>query len=119
MRGADLGLQPVLGKSKLDPRREVADVRLVVGMLELATAAFGKVTARRRLVVRAERQCSVIEHGVARNGERHMASGGGHSVAAGRDPDDKLVHRRSSAAGIAAARSSAIMCGPAISAARP
>jgi hypothetical protein len=44
---------------------------------------------------------------------------GRHPVAASRDTDDKLVHKRSSAAGIAATRSSAIMCGPASSAARP
>ena len=66
MRLADLGLQAVLGQRAVDPRDQIAAIGLVVGMLELAAAAFGKVTAWRHLVVRPGRERAVVEQRVAR-----------------------------------------------------
>ena len=89
-------------------------------MLELAPAAFRKVPAWRMLVMRAGQQRSVVLQHVAGDGERHVAAACRDAVAPRRDPDDGLAHSASaSAAGMAAARSSAIIRGPAISAARP
>ena len=65
----------MLGKRRLDPRCEIAAVRLVVSMLELAPAAFGEVPAWRILVMRAGRKRSIVEQHVARNAERNMAAG--------------------------------------------
>ncbi len=120
MRLADLGLQRMLRQRGLDARDEVAAIGVVVDVLELTPAAFGKVTARRLLVMRSGRKRTVVEQRIARHAEGHMASACGHAVAARGDPDDRLAHSTSaSACGMAAARSSAIMFGPAISAARP
>src|SRR5215212_6075153 len=85
-------------------------------MLELAAAALGKVTARRHLMVRAIFDVTIFEHQVTRHRERHVAAAFGDAIAAGGDAHDHLAH---STAGIAAARSSAIIPGPATSAARP
>ncbi len=51
MRVARISVSSVLGERRLDARDEIGAVGLVVGMLELAAAAFGEVTAWRRLVV--------------------------------------------------------------------
>ena len=119
MRLADLGRQPVLGQRGLDPRDQIAAIGLVVGVLELAAAAFGEMTARRLLVMRAGRERAVVEQGIARHAEGDVAAARRHPVAARRDADDQFVHNARLRCGIAAARSSAIIPGPAISAARP
>src|SRR5205085_8440728 len=80
---------------------------------------FRKMAARRLLVVRAERQRAIVEHRIAGNAERNVAAARRNAVAARGNADDQLVHKDAMAAGMAAARSSAISCGPAISAARP
>src|SRR6185503_14061483 len=120
MRQPDLRLKPVLRKGRLHARDEIAAIRLVVGVLELATAALREVAARRLLVMRTEGERAVIENGISGHAERHVTATWRHAVTSGRDPDDRFVHSTSaSARGIASARSSAIICGPAISAARP
>src|SRR5688572_2621477 len=119
VRLADFSFEPMLGQRRFDPGYEVAAIGGVVGMLELASAAFGEVPARRFLVVRTECERPVVQHCIARNAEGHVAATSGYPIAARSNADDEFVHRRSSASGIAAARSSAIMCGPASSAARP
>src|ERR1700752_247534 len=120
MRPPDVGRQVVLSQRSLDPPYEVSPISLVIGMLQLASATFREMSAWRFLMMRSRCKGAVLEQRVSRNAERHMPPARGHSVAAGRDPDDQLVHsRRASARGIDAARSSAIICGPAISAARP
>src|SRR6185295_20293045 len=73
-------------------------------------------TARRHLVVWAGSDAAVVRQRVARHGEWHMAAALRHALAARGDAHDGFAHRT---AGMAAARSSAIRCGPAISAARP
>src|SRR5438105_4541973 len=88
-------------------------------MLELTTATLREMAARRLLVVRTKGERAIIEHRVARNPERHVAAAWRHAVAARSDPDDRLIHSEAIAAGMASARSSAISCAPAISAARP
>src|SRR5690348_8425900 len=118
MRIADLGFEAVLGERGLDPRHEIAAIGLVVGMLELAPAAFGKVAAGRVLVVRPRSERAVVEQRVAGDSEGHMPPARRHAVAARSDADDQLVHS-AMAAGIASARLSAIIWGPAISAALP
>ena len=118
MRIANLSRKIVLGERGFDSRDEIATICLVVGLLELAPAAFGKVAAWRHLVMRARRERSIVEQRIARNAERHMAAARRHAISARGDANDQFVHR-AMARGIAAARSSAIICGPAISAARP
>lgn len=118
MRCSNLRLEAVLRQCGLDARDEIAAVRLIVGMLELAAPALGKVAARRLLVMRPGRKRPVIEQGVARNAEPHVPAARRHAVTPRRDPDDQFVHSWI-ASGMASARSSAIICGPAISAARP
>ena len=119
MRLANFRFERMLRQRRFDPRNEIVAIRRIIGMLKLASAAFGKMPAGRLLMMRSERQRSIVEQGIAGNCERHVPAACGHPVATGRDSDDQLVHKRSSAAGIACTRSSAIMCGPAISAARP
>ena len=60
-------------------------------MLQLATAAFGKVPARRLLMCGPRRQRAVVEHGIAGNAERHVPPAGGHSVSARSNANDKFV----------------------------
>jgi hypothetical protein len=55
-----------------DSRYEIAAIRLVVGMLELASAAFGKMAAGRLLVMGPGRERPVIEQRIAGNAERHV-----------------------------------------------
>ena len=119
MRRADLGRETVLRERGFDARNKIAAIRVVVGMLQLAPAAFGKVTARRLLVVWTRRQRSIVEQGVAGNSERNVTPTRRHAVTSRRNSNDGLVHKRSSAWGIALARSSAIIGGPAASADRP
>src|ERR1043166_3655716 len=89
-------------------------------MLELAPAAFREMAARRILMVRTRRERSIIEQRVSRNAESDVPPARGHPVAARRNANDDLFHAMGAGpAGIASARSSAIICGPAISAARP
>src|SRR5437868_9400890 len=87
-------------------------------MLQLAPAAFGKVTAWRQLMMRAGRERAIVEQCISGHAPRHMASARRDPVAPRGDADDQLVHKAMARA-TAAARSSAIICGPAISAARP
>ena len=119
MWGPNFCLQIMLGQRRLDAGNEVAAIGFIVGMLQLAAPAFGKMATGRLLVVGSKGKRAVVENGIARYSERNVAAARSHAVAACGDPDDKLVHRRSSACGIAAARSSAIIWGPASSAARP
>jgi len=72
VRLADRRLQAVLRKRRLDPRDEVSTIGLVVGVLELASAAFREMTARRILMVRARRERSIVEQSITRHSERHM-----------------------------------------------
>jgi len=109
MRFANIGFEGVLGERGFDPRDEIAAVGGIVGMLQLAPAAFREMPARRFLVVGPKRQRAIVENGIAGDPERNVPATGRHPVAASRDPDDKLVHKRSSAAGSATTRSSAIM----------
>ena len=120
MRIADFRAEVMLREGRLDTRNQVVTIGLVVRMLKLAPAALGKVPARWLLVMRSRRQGSVVEQRVAGDSKRHVAPACGHAVSACRDPDDQLVHSTAASAwGIAWTRSSAIMAGPAISAARP
>jgi len=74
MRFADFRLQRMLRERCLDARDQIIAISLVVGLLELATTAFGEVTARRLLVMWAEFQRPIVEQGIARNSERDMAT---------------------------------------------
>jgi len=72
MRLADLGQERMLRQRRLDPREEIAAVRLIVGMLELAPSALREMAARRLLVVRTRRKCAIVEKGIAGDSERDM-----------------------------------------------
>lgn len=87
-------------------------------MLELASPALRKVTAWRHLVSGPMLKRSIVEQQIPRNGEGDVLTARADPVASRGDADDWISHK-ASAAGIAATNSSAIMAGPAISAARP
>jgi hypothetical protein len=57
-------------------------------MLQLTSAAFGKMAAWRHLVMRAEGERTIVEHRIAGNAEGNVAPAKRHAVAARRDPDD-------------------------------
>ena len=60
--GGRISVAALLGERGFDPRHEIAAIGLIVGMLELAAAAFGEMPAWRFLVMRAGRQRAVVEH---------------------------------------------------------
>jgi len=106
----------MLAQRSDDARRAIIGIAGVGQVLKLATATCWKVAARRALVARPRFQPAIVVDDVAGNRERDMATAAGHTVATRRDADDGFAHRTD---GIAATRSSAIICGPAASAARP
>jgi len=108
MRWPDFGRQSMLCQRALNPRYQIAPIGFVVGVLELASATFREMTARRFLVMRSVSQRAVVKHRIAGNSERNVPPAGGHAITAGRDPDDGLIHSDAMAAGMASARSSAI-----------
>src|SRR6188474_2874570 len=116
MRRPDLGFQAVLSQRAGHARRAIVSIGSVGQMLQLAAPTFGKMAARRLLVAGTMCERAIIEHCVARDGERNMPATGGDAVASGGNTDNRLAHRTD---GIAATRSSAIICRPAASAARP
>ena len=59
--GADLGREAMLGERADDPAGAIIGISGVGQVLELAPAAFGKVTAWRHLVARALDQRAVVE----------------------------------------------------------
>src|SRR5437764_7489747 len=118
MRLADLGRKVVLRQRRFDPRNKITAIHFIVDVLQLAPAAFRKVTAWRHLMMRSGCQRAIVEQGVSRHAPLHMTTARRDPVAPRGDADDQFVHR-AMAEGIAAARSSAIIWGPAISAARP
>src|SRR5438270_4072980 len=109
----------MLRERRRNSRDEIATIGIIVGMLKLAPAAFREMAAWRFLVVRPERQRAVVENRVPWHAERHVPPAWSDAVPARGNADDQFVHNEAIAAGIATARSSAISCGPAISAARP
>src|SRR5437868_12469350 len=92
MRLADRGGQIVLSERRFDSRLEIVAIRLVVGMLQLASAAFGEMAAWRLLVARTKGQRPVVEQRIPGHSERHMPSACRYSVAARGNADDELVH---------------------------
>ena len=102
----------MLGERGLDTRNEIAAIGLIVGMLELAAAAFREMAAWRLLVMRAECERAVVEHRVSRHSERNMPATWSYAVSPCRNADNRLVHSKDAkASGIASTRSSAIICG--------
>ncbi len=108
MRLTNLGRKAVLRQRSFDPRNQIAAIRFIVGVLQLAPAAFREVTAWRHLMMRSGGQRAIVEQGVSRHAPRHMTAARRDSVAARGDADDQFVHK-ATALGIAAARSSAII----------
>ena len=74
MRRADVRLQALLGQRPFNTADEIAAIGVGIGVLELAPAAFGKVAARRFLVMRAGRKRPVVEQCISRHSERNMAA---------------------------------------------
>ncbi len=75
----------------VDPVGDEAAVGIVVDMLELASAAFGKVAAWRHHMVRSGKDRASRVDRVPRGGERKEAAALGDSVAARGEPDDLLA----------------------------
>lgn len=113
MRIPDRSLDAMLSERGLDPRDQIAAIGLVIGMLELASAAFREVPARRVLMMWSGRKPTIVEQGIAGHPEGHVTPALSHAIPARRDANDQLMHC-AMALGIAFARSSAIICGPAI-----
>ena len=108
MRFADLSRKAVLRQRSFDPRNQIVAICLIVGVLQLASAAFGKVMAWRHLMMRSGRQGAIVEQGVSGHAPLYMTAARRDSVAARGDADDQFVHK-ARARGIASARSSAII----------
>jgi hypothetical protein len=98
MRRPDFGFEFMLRERSFDPRYEISAIGIVVRVLELAAAAFREVAAGWLLVVLAERQRSVVEHGIAGNTKRHMSAICRHAVASRSNAHDQLTHPRSAIA---------------------
>ena len=109
MRRSDVRLQFMLRQRVRNPRNEITAVGVVIGMLKLTSAAFGKVTAWRHLMVRTISHRAVFKQQIARDGKGSMLPGGCDAVPSRSDPDDRFSQSSSSACGMAAARSSAII----------
>ena len=74
MRLADLGREVVLRERGLDAADEIAAIGVIIRLLQLAPATFGKMPARRLLVVRARRKLAIVEQRITRNAERDVAA---------------------------------------------
>jgi hypothetical protein len=89
MRRCDpLGLQTLPRGGIGDPIRDEAGKGLLVEMLELATAALGKMAAGRRGVVGPWFYLPVRQHDVTRRGQSDMAARCRDAVALGGDAED-------------------------------
>ena len=89
--------QAMLCERSLDARNQIAPIRFVIDVLELATAALGKVTAWRHLVMRAGQDCPVTEHLVAGYSERNVPAARSDAVAARGNSNDFVSHSTSRA----------------------
>ena len=92
MRLADFGLEPVLRQRRFDSRDQEGAIGGVVGVLELAAAALGEMAARRLLVMRAEGERAIVDHGVAGNPERKVPAACCHAIAARGYSNDEFAH---------------------------
>ena len=91
MRRPQVGdLDPLRRKAASDPIGNVARIGHVIDMLKLASAAFGKMAARRHRMMRAGHEGAVWVHNVARCGKRDMASVCSNAFASRRDPHDTV-----------------------------
>jgi hypothetical protein len=88
VRQANFRSQSVLGKRRLNAGNQIAAIDFIVGVLELTSAAFREVAARRLLVVRPKGERAVIEDGIAGYAEGHMPPAWRHAVTARGNPDD-------------------------------
>ena len=93
MRFAYLCLEAVLDERGLDPRNEIAAIRFVVDVLELAAAALRKVAAWRHLVMRTLDKSAIVANLIARHAERNVLAGGSDTIAAGGNSNDRISHR--------------------------
>jgi hypothetical protein len=119
VRRANFGFQPMLRKRSGYARRAIVRVGSVGKVLQLAPATPGKQPAWRKLTAGSGLYRSIIQQDIAGNCKWDMATAGRNSISAGRDPDNCIAHKSASVAGMAFTRSSAIIPGPAASAARP
>ena len=115
---ADVGGQALLGERMGDAIGDELRVARVVEMLELAAAAVREMAAGWGLVVRAGGERAILRQHIARCGERGVAAGFRHTIAARGDADDQFSGIRRWCCGISGIRSSAMKAGPARSAMR-
>ena len=69
------------GEGRSDPVPKVTGIGLVVDVLELAAAAFGKMAAWRRLAVRARHDCAGFVDPIPGRHHRQVAAAFRHAVA--------------------------------------
>ena len=74
MRCTDFRHQVTLKQRISHARTQILPVCLVVGVLELAPATFGKMSAWRILVMRTWRQCAVLKQDIAWHAKHDMAA---------------------------------------------
>lgn len=74
MRVSNFRFDSMLRQSRFDPRHKIASIGFIIGLLELAAAAFGKERTWRILMVRTKGQRSIVEERVSRNSERDVAT---------------------------------------------
>src|SRR4249919_423093 len=116
MRRPDLGLQAVLGQRACYPRRTIVSIGGIRQMLQLAAAACREMAARRLPVAGARFERAIAKQQVTGHSEWDVTAAGRNAVASRGNSDDFFAHKTD---WIAATRSSAIIEGPAASAARP
>src|SRR5258708_37757669 len=109
MRLTAPGRKAVVRQRGSAPRNQIAAIRFIVGVLQLAPAAFREVTAWRHLMMRSGCQRAIVAQGVSRHTPRHMTTARRDPVAARGDANDQFVHK-ATALGIAAARASEALC---------
>ena len=84
--------QFVLRERRFHSRYEILAVCLVIGMLELTSAAFRKVTAWRHLMMWTSLDGPVLKQSIAGHSERNVPAARGDPVTTGGDANDFVSH---------------------------
>jgi hypothetical protein len=92
MRLVDPSRQMLLVEGRSDPGDKVVAISHVIDVLQLASAAFRKVTAWRHLVVSSVLERPIIEKTIARHSEGDVPAALRDAVSSRGDSDDLLSH---------------------------
>jgi hypothetical protein len=92
VRLTKLGFEAVLGERSLNPRNEIAEIRFVIDVLELAPSALRKVAAWRHLVMRTFDEGAIARDRIAGHSERYVQARRRDTVPASSNADDRVRH---------------------------